>query len=107
MAQWFHDLCLVLAVRLSFTAAESLLKLLDRLEDASALKLDQGKWCATQIYILERYINRLDERIDLLEAQLVAVKLKGFSWIRGFGEKLSLLRRLLICKRRRAASVLV
>ena len=92
---------------MSITAADSLLERLDRLEDTSALNLDQGKWCATQICILEGHINRLDERIDLLEEQLAAVKLKGFSWIRVFGEKLSLLKRLLICKRRRAASVLV
>ena len=92
---------------MSIPAADTLLERLDRLEDASSLNLDQGKWCATQICILERHINRLDERIDFLEEQLAAVKSSGLLWVRALGSKLSVLKRLLICRRRRAVHVLV
>ena len=92
---------------MSRTAADSFLERLEMLEDASSLNLDQGKWCAMQICILERHINRLDERIDFLEEQLAAVNTNGLRWVRVLGSKLSSLRRLLVCRRRRAACVQV
>ena len=92
---------------MSRTAADSFLERLEILEDTSSLSLDQGKWCAAQICILERHINRLDERIDSLEEQLAAVNTNGLRWVRVLSSKLSTLRRLLVCRGRRGVCVQV